>query len=519
MPLPTRNLPVRPVGGMIADEQAQNLTPEQSPDMQNFQVYQGVLRKRPGYSQYPSAVASIGGRVCGLYSTHDIDDVSYLFVAWEDGIALYNTLTHAWDALTGGPLTGANTKLFSWATSQESVVFSQGVDAVQIIDLTAPTTFAGLSADAPPAKYITRFADRLFLGFTFETATNRPYRIRWSINSDHTDWTGIGSGFRDNTEEPYFIRQLRKLQNSLAVYTERSIWLGERTGVASAPTRYTLAASDVGLYAPFTLDGFRESQFFLGNDNFYLFNGGAPVPFGDSIRDAVFNRLNPKALENCWSITMPDTQEYLSFLCEGDSNYPTKVWAFNYGRRIWYPWVTSGHTCGVRHRLDSTVTIDDLLDTIDDQGWLLDDIFMSDAYPALLTGKTDGKIYRWSTTYFSDNGAAIDAYWTSKDFTTDDVAEGFSRHFVGIVKVGVSYRDPGSPFTLLFSYSSDGGATWSTEESETMGGGQTGSHGDATWFKEATEKRLRIRIRNNSATENPQLLKFYFDLKVDSQTF
>jgi hypothetical protein len=34
---------------MVAMEQAQNLDPSQSPDMQNFQVYQGVLRKRPGF--------------------------------------------------------------------------------------------------------------------------------------------------------------------------------------------------------------------------------------------------------------------------------------------------------------------------------------------------------------------------------------------------------------------------------------------------------------------------------------
>jgi hypothetical protein len=504
---------------MVAMEQAQNLDPSQSPDMQNFQVYQGVLRKRPGFQPYPRGLTSMGGRVCGLYSTHDVNDKSYLFAAWEDGIVLYDALARVWNPLTGTALTGLNTDLFSWATSQAKVAFSQGVDPVQIIDLVTPTSYARLSVDCPAAKYMTRFADRLFLGFTVEATIPKPFRVRWPVNNDHTNWTGIGSGFRDTGEEPNFVRNILKLQNSLGVYTERSIWLGERTGAATAPTRYTLVASDVGLYSARTLVGFRESHFFLGPDNFYLFNGGAPTAIGEAVRDAVFSELNPESLNNSWSTILSDTQEYLTFCCTGDRNYPSKIWAFNYGRNIWYPWVAQRHTCGATHRLDATVRIDDLIDTIDAQTWLLDDVFNSNAYPSLLTGHTNGLIYRWSNSFPSDDGIAIDAYWTSKDLTADDVSEGFSHHFVRIKKVGVSYRDPGSVFTLLFSFSTNGGRSWSAEEAVTMGGTSTGGHGDATWFREITDKRVRIKFRNNSASETPLLTKLFFDMEIDAQVF
>jgi len=523
MPYPGKMIPVRPIGGMVAVEQAQNLDLTQSPDMQNFQVYQGVLKKRPGVAKYPPSMPSIGGRVCGLYSTKSVAGIDSLFAVWKEGVVIYEKIGRTWDALTGGPLTGEDDDLFSFATSQDKVVFSQGVDPVQLIDLITPTTFAALDADCPPAKYLTRFADRLFLAWTMEdtsgTLTPRPFRVRWSVALDHTDWTGIGSGFRDNNEDPYFVQNIRKLQNALGVYTEKSIWLAERTGVSSAPARYTLAAPDVGLYAPRTLSGLREQHFFLGQDNFYIFNGGAPAQIGDSIRDVMFSQLNPEALENNWSITMSDTQEYLTFQCIGERNYPTKVWAFNYGRGVWYPWTISGHTCGTLHRLDATVRIDDLIGTIDDQTWLLDDVFNSNAYPSLVTGHTDGKIYRWSGTYASDDGAAIDAYWTSKDFTADDVQEGFANHFVRIKKVGIAYRDPGSVFNLAFAYSTNGGITWSTEETVPCGGRTAGGHGDSTWFREITDKRIRIRLRNNSATETPLITKLFFDVEVDKQQF
>jgi hypothetical protein len=52
-----------------------------------------------------------------------------------------------------------------------------------------------------------------------------------------------------------------------------------------------------------------------------------------------------------------------------------------------------------------------------------------------------------------------------------------------------------------------------------MGGASTGGHGDATWFREITDKRVRIKFRNNSAVETPLLTKLFFDMEIDAQVF
>lgn len=523
-PILAKPIHIRPLAGMWKFDPASEVPEGASPDMQNFTLRNGVLKKRPGFTQFPTAAtAALGApsQIVGLYSTHDVNDSTKLYAVVKTIPYKYNPGTKVWDIMVGAALTGGDTNLFSFENSQENLVFSQGVDNIMAAPF-AGLAYAVISANAKPARYLCRFADRLFEAFTIETGATKPYRVRWPVNSDHTDWLGTGSGFRDNSEQPYFIKGLKKLQNSMAVYTERSILLAERTGLATAPASYQIAAPDTGLYAAKTLTGRNEFHSFLGNDDFYLYNGGALVPIGGPIRDLVFQNLNAGKLDQCFGEILSDSQEVLFFIVTSLATTPDKIWVYNYGRNIWYPWTCSGPKCSTLYRLDDTTTIAGLIGAISAQTWVFNASNILAAFPVMLTGNTDGKIYLWTAATPSDAGAAIDCYWTSKDFTAADINPAYALHKVTLKRVIIAYVDPGTPFTLEMTYSVNGGQTWSTPASVdqvTMGGSLVADSLDfAVWFREITGDRVRIKFRNNSATELPQISSLVFDLHIDTQT-
>lgn len=503
---------VRPVGGQWRSEAFQDLPAEASPDMLNCVVQQGQLRKRMGYAQYPVSHAAIGSAVCGLYSTQAADDTTHLLAVHPIGGAKYNATTDTWDALTGPALTGVASQQFSFANSQNSIVFSQGVDAVMRLPFTG-TTYAALNAGAVPAKYLERFAGRLLLGHTVESATACPFRIRRPVRDDHTDWSGVGSGFRDCSEFPYHLKGLKKLGAGLAVYYEKAIEVATQTGVESAPMQYDVRIADIGLYLPRSLAGRNDLHVFIGTDNVYEFNGSQLTAIGDAIRDQLFATLNTSQLTQAFSQLLLDTQEYLAFVCTGSNTSPDTVWVYNWGRKVWYPWSVSGPSCATTHRLDNVTTIDELVGTFDEQGWIFDSSSAQQAYPALLTGHTDGKIYQWGSQYTSDNGAAIPCRWTSKDFTGQDL--GVAGKKLTLKSLKIVYEDTGTPCTLSFYFSVNGGATWTSAQTVTLPPGEMGERTAAVYYQ-VTGDRIRWKFEHTSASETFRILAFCPEFELRS---
>lgn len=492
-----RTLDIYPTMGMIAQIPAKLLPLGASPDMLNMYVYGGQLRKRPGYAQFADGNAPLGDPIVGIASVQDEENATHLFAITEDGLFKWNGSD--WDAMTGPALTGTGDRLFSWEVSQNSFVFSQGVDQVHRIPFNT-TTYAILNANCPPARYMTRFADRLFLASTVESAASKPFRIRRPVAADHTNWTGVGSGFTDLSEFPYHLKGLRKLGTRLAAYTEKAVWIGTRTGDASAPVRFEPIVTESGLYAAFTLKGRKNMHMFLGTDDIYEFNGSVSMEVAGPVRDMIFGNINAASIDRCFAEVLADTQEYLVFICTGGSSSPDKVWVFNYGRRIWYPWSVNGPQCATLHRLDSTTTWDSLTGVWDDYLVEWDSAALQAAFPALLTGNNDGMVYIWGPSYFSDNGSPIRCYWSSKDLSAEDVGEEFRGKSVTLRGVTVWYKDQGTDFSVELFYSVDGGATWDGPYVTTVTGSTAGEKSFRV-DRQITGDTVRFRIEQESADE------------------
>lgn len=502
--LPVReSVSVSPILGMWSADSGENLPPGASPDMMNCMVIQGRLRKRPGYVQYPPAHASIGGPVLGLYSTQDQEGNTTLVAAWKDGLAIWNGT--AWVAATG-TLTGTNAQLFSFETSQDCIVFSQGVDPVQSLPL-GTTTFTGLSTDCPPAYYLLRFGNRLTIALTVESGQTFGQRHRRSVENDHTDWTGIGSGFRDAVDLVPQIRGMAKILAKIVLYHSNAIELVTLQANFAAPFRYDLLTEGTGLYAPKSLNKQGDVHRFLGNDDYYELNGGQLAPIGAQLREYLISTINPSVLNQVFSALRTDTQEYLDFVCSTVAETPDTVHVYNYQRKIWYPWsVGEKPRCAVLHRLDNTVTIDGLIGTIDEQAWIFDSRVLTSNYPALLTGHNDGKIYKWDAAYLSDAGDSIACRWTSSDFTSENVF-GVKGRKLSLETIVMHYEDMGANLDLTFYVSVDGGASW---EGSYMLSILAGSGGILTANLDIRrlDNRIRFKFEHNSATQGFSIVKF-----------
>lgn len=506
-----RTLFVRPIMGQNNFDPAEEISIHHSPDMNNCSVSRGMLVKRPGYTQMGSG--SLDNPVVGLYSTQDDENNTYLYAVTYTSVYRWNSGTEVWDLLTGSALTGSSLTSVTFETSQNNVVFANGTDKVQLVSFSG-ATWATLNANCPIARYLTRFADRLYLGYTVEGAT-KPYRVRRSVAADHTNWTGTGSGFTDLSEFPHRIQNIKKLGTRMAVYTERSIQMATRTEIAAAPARFDITVTDTGLYSPLTLVGWKDEHMFLGNDDFYRFNGVQPTEMGLPVRDTIFSTINPGGLLRNFALPRYDTKEYIAFLCIGSVTVPNVVWTFNKERNIWYPWTVSGAKCGTSHRLDNTITIDELVGTIDDQNWEFDTRDLESQYMAMLTGHSDSKVYQWSTQYKSDAGVAIDCRWTSKDFTARDVDSNLTNNKVTLKSIAVSYLDQGADFDLSFSYSTDGGATWTSADVITFeSANSTTKVLSKLVTHQASGNRVRFKIEQSSASEAFSLLSFHVDLEA-----
>jgi hypothetical protein len=539
---------IYPIRGQF-DGPARLIPPGGSPDMKNCIVRSGQLRKRPGFSQWKTGNAGFGEPVTGLFSTLDDVGATHLIALCSTLGFKYNSVTDSWDALTGTAFTGTH-ELWSFENSQVSMVFSQGVDPVYRLPFTG-LAYAILNASCPAARYLCRFNNRLNLGFTRESSVDKPWRHRRPVSGNHTDWTGVGSGFRDQADAPHPIHGMLKIGNQMALYYETAIELVSMNPNAAAPFVYERRISDVGLKIPKSLKGRNERHWFVGTDDVYEFNGVQINPIIPQVRDAIFLNLSANAHHRMFAELLMETQEYIMFLAKGSASFPTEAWVANWVSRTAYPWtlpapqwvsdssatidelvgtineqnweidspqVYTGEIfarSSVIHKREEALTIDELEGTIDEQLWMIDDGAVQGGFPILLTGHGNGKVYQWSSRFLSDARIAIPCRWTSHDMTSENLFQRPGKKIV-LDTISFEYQAMGAAFSLDFYVSTDGGDSWSTVETFTAPsevGNRTG-HVNIR----ATGDRIRFKMENITTNESFRINSFTPHLVLEETT-
>jgi len=212
---------------------------------------------------------------------------------------LYESDGSAWNDVSravGGAYTAASDKRWRFAQFGNVSLATQKSDVLQYSN--GSGNFANLTA--PQASIVETVNDFVFVFDTQEgTYGDSPNRWWNCAIGDYTNWTPSAATncyTGTLTSSPGAIRAGRRLGDQIVVYKERAMYIGTFNGPPLGWTfqevSNTAGTQSQEVVVPIVTDRGGAAHIFMGQDNFYYYDGSKPVPIGNPLKEWVFNRLN-----------------------------------------------------------------------------------------------------------------------------------------------------------------------------------------------------------------------------------
>ncbi len=305
----------------------------------------------------------------------------------------------------------------------------------------APITPALGFPTIPPDLLLRVYADgtpTLNAGFLVENIeifpTAQPYNtslVRASFAEDPESYDGV-SGFMNVSEnDGQTVRAAFLLRERLYFVKDRSLHVTEDDGV-NEPASWTIneVSRAVGTPSVAGVDTGEDWVVIAGRAGMYIFDGGEPIKISQEIQP-LWDTINWAAGQTLWvrvdtrnkrilcgvptgSATLPNlilVLDYRSLSSAGEieslgsilfSTLSGKLYAVGRSRK-WCPWNITANSCALAERSDGTAQV-----------------FLGNG---LVGGAGNGKIYQLSDTQFSDDGAAINSFYTTYFFLSHDLEQ------------------------------------------------------------------------------------------------
>lgn len=361
----------------------------------------------------------------------------------------------------------------------ELYVLANGKDPIQKWDGGGGTfsDLGGWSASPITARTLANFKSRLVAGFTAETGTNCPWRVRWSIAGNPEDISGTGSGFVDIAETPDWVVALVPLKGKLYIFKEKSIWELVYVGGTTVFTP-ELRVEGVGTYSPHSIASLGEEVVFYGNDNIYIYDGLNLTPVGKNIYPLLYDtekRIVSSAKANRFpGIYIEELKKYA--LCVATlGEVPDLLLEYDFRERSWTLRDKSILAFGT-YSTPSGTTWESLSGTWSAQTWIWMEKELLASAPTTLIA--DPSSYIWEDTRKTK----------STDYMVFETKDWMFQHGERIVEFRIEAK--GGPFTL--SYSVDQGLTWPASKTFSASTDWT----EYVWYVNFTCQTARLRVES-----------------------
>ncbi len=293
----------------------------------------------------------------------------------------------------------------------------------------------------PPDLLLRVYADgtpTLDDGFLVENIeifpTAAPYNtslVRASFAEDPESYDGV-SGFLNVSEnDGQAVRAAFLLRDNLYFVKDRSIYQTADDGV-NEPASWTINEVSVTVGTPSVagVDTGEDWVVIAGRAGLYIYSGGEPVKISQEIQP-LWDQVNWAAGQTLWVRVDTRNKRILCGVPIGTATSPNRILVLDYrslsdaseiaalgsvlfstlsgklyavGRsRKWCPWNITANSCALAERSDGTAQV-----------------FLGNG---LVSGTGNGKIYQLSDTQFSDDGAAINSYYTTYFFLSLDLEQ------------------------------------------------------------------------------------------------
>ncbi len=402
-------------GGGLNKKAANHVLAEREcPECLNVNFTGGAIEKRGGAVLVGTPPADVGA-VTGLYRFYRSGGDKFTLATAGANLYQYNTVTGAWDILSGTLSAGA---VPSWETWKDLCFLNNGVnfkkydgttvsDVVNYTDKTHVTVHA--TRVAPKGLFLCEHLNRLFVGHVLNDGdgTAAKSRVRFSELNDPEVWPS--DNFVDvATDDGSAITGIVSRMGILYIFKENSIW----ALYGSTKNTFSLVkvSPTVGCLIPGSLAVAGRAVLFWSRRGIEAFDGGNVELLSD--------RVSPLLETVNWVQT-------------------AKVRSIAHNDRYWLAFPTG-----------SSVTNDTILVYDLRENWWTRYAGLTLGAFAVLDGSGDSgelcggngavtKVYELAKGV-TDDGAAISAYWSSKhfDFGSPQVVKTFRRLGLDVLSNG-----------------------------------------------------------------------------------
>lgn len=486
--------------------------PDQTGFSKNLRFLRNEMVKRPGKTLYGDAIT--GGQIMGLSKLELNSGVKLLVRNSKTKIQKFNTSTSAWQNISVEDFTGGDDEYFSYTNVTEDglLIITNGKDAIRQWNGSGATS--SLGGVPPKAKFVAYLSPYLLLAHVDDGVSNNPWKVQWSDTGNPQLWSGGNSGALLLGDEPSPIKNILKLNNYMAVYKKESLWLLQKVSTSDIfiPTSIK---TGIGLVASRCVVEAEGQHYFMGSNDFYVWNGGNPESFGRAVRDEIFSKINRLKIDRCFALHIQSLKEVWFFIVISGQDWPTEVWKFSYVNGYWYYDTCSSLTSAVLWEKTTSLTWDDLQGTWDQQVQTWDSGSSSLEFEQVVFGDSGGQTSFLDYSKTDDLDIPIESIFESKDFT-GDVLE-FNKRWLQIDIWAKGSTDA----ILTVDYSTDYGVTWKNIQynSSSIPVLLTEFYRKYSLFFDVTSDVIRFRFKNKESNQLVYIRNFYPYFKLQEQVF
>ena len=185
--------------------------------------------------------------------------------------------------------------------------------------------------DLQYAKQIIYYANHMMVGNYNDNGTIRRNGVAWG-NKDELgiNTTTDDAGAKLLTDAKGELKRFIRLGDHLAIYFDHSIVLCDPVPTDSIYA-FDTRVQGVGVLGSNAIVDIGGIHIFIGQDNFYLYDGGLqPVPIGDKVFDEFFGSVNPNSTDRIVGQHLPLKNLVIFYYPTGDNTYADAFVAFNY---------------------------------------------------------------------------------------------------------------------------------------------------------------------------------------------
>lgn len=475
--------------------------PDRNGFPQNMRFYREEMRKRPGKTLLGGQVAD-ATQIMGYGRLELSGGTKHLVRASKAKLERFNTSTLAWVSIANTAFTGGDEDFFSITdvTENEIIIITNYIDAIR--KWTGSGNAAALGGSPPKAKYVTYLSPYTLLAYINNGATVNPWKIQWPDTSNPEVWTGGNSGSALISDEPSAIQNIAKLDEYVAVYKKESLALGRKVDTSDVFSFDTIKTG-IGLASPRGFVGAEGQHYFMGQNDFFVWNGVRIESIGKAVRDEVFSQVDRNKINRCHALHVQELNEVWFFIVVSGGTWPSQVWKYNYRLGFWYFDTCSNLTAAIKWQRINTQSWDDDTGTWDSAQDIWDSGMSIANWEDIVFGDSSGYSLNLDYTTTNDNGVAVSAQFVTKDFTGDMLE--FSKRWLKLDFFG---KGPGK---LYIDYSTDEGSNWTNipYTSSTAYIDLTGSYTKTEMYFDVWAEKIRFRFRNAESGETFYLRNFY----------